>query len=155
MIRTGKSTYMAHAMTVALGQINSQRPMDRNWTHHPREPEGGPSLDQGSVLPDSVASGKDIGSLTRNCLHPVPKGRILKHIPKAARPGVSRLLAMIINRILADPTSVHQWQCLLSFAAVVLEQPMRGGRRHNLTATIKKRAESYFNDWPDNGALVL
>jgi len=117
--------------------------------------QGGPSLDQGSVLPDSVASGKDIGSLTRNCLHPVPKGRILKHIPKAARPSVSRLLATIINRILADPTSVHQWQCLLSFAAVVLEQPMRGGRRHNLTATIKKRAESYFNDWPDKGALVF
>ena len=37
MIRTGNSTYMANAMTVALGKINSQRPMDRNWTHHPRE----------------------------------------------------------------------------------------------------------------------
>src|SRR6218665_2712031 len=103
----------------------------------------GPSWNQGIVLPDSVASGQDIGSLTRNCLHPVPKGRILKHIPKAARPSVSRLLATIINRILADPTSVHQWQCLLSFAAVVLEQPVRGGRRHNLTATIKKRADSF------------
>src|SRR6218665_2279976 len=95
-----------------------------------------------SVLVESVQK--------RIIFHPEPKSRILKHIPKAARSCTGRLT---INKILAS--TLHHWQVLLSFAAIVLEQPMREGRRHNLTSTIKKRAEDFFHTWPDKGALLF
>src|SRR6218665_2523993 len=100
-----------------------------------------------SVLVESVQK--------RIIFHPEPKRRILKHIPKAARSCTGRLLTTIINKILADPSTLHNWQVLLSFAAIVLEQPMRGGRQHNITSHIKRRTEEFFHTWPDKGALLF
>jgi len=54
------------------------------------------------------------GALTRQelslILHPYVPTWLLKHIPKAARHGLSSLLTTIIGRILQDPTTPRAWQ---------------------------------------------
>src|SRR6218665_1960670 len=76
--------------------------------------------------------------------HPYVPTRLLNHIPKAARHGLSSLLTTIIGRILQHPTTPMAWQHLLSFGAFTLAQPTRGGRRHNLTSKIKARTNDFF-----------
>src|SRR6218665_2268426 len=88
------------------------------------------------------------GALTRQelslILHPYVPTWLLKHIPKAARHGLSSLLTTIIGRILQDPTTPRACQHLLSFGAFTLDQPTRGGRCHNLTSQIKARTNDFF-----------
>jgi len=88
----------------------------------------GPSLTQGGLYDagshrtmsvDLTASDLDACAQKRNISHPEPESRILKHIPKATRPCTGRLLTTIINKTLADPSTLHHWQILLSFAAIV------------------------------------
>src|ERR1043165_4891804 len=75
--------------------------------------------------------------------HPTLPHRLLKHIPKGARAQTGRLLINIINKILNDAENPNRWQMLLNFGAAILEQPIKGGRRHNLTSTIKKRVDHF------------
>ena len=55
------------------------------------------------------------------------------------------MLTTVIGRILSDPLSPLPWQHLLAFGALTLSQPVRGGKRHNLTAKIKTRADEFFS----------
>src|SRR6218665_1441296 len=71
--------------------------------------------------------------------HPQLQG-LLRHIPKGARTCAARLLTKIINNITQDPDVIDRWRSLLSFGALVLERPSRGGKRRNLTEVVKKRA---------------
>src|SRR6218665_4204227 len=71
----------------------------------------------------------------------------MKHIPKAARPCTGRLLSTLIKGILKEADKPSRFQALLTFGASILEQPIRGGRRHNPTSTVKKRAESFPTEW--------
>ena len=79
--------------------------------------------------------------------HPSLPHRLLKRIPKAARPQTGRLLTTIINKILNDSRNPTTWQMLLTFGAAILEQPKRGGRRHNLSSAIKKRVDDFQTTW--------
>jgi Reverse transcriptase (RNA-dependent DNA polymerase) len=79
--------------------------------------------------------------------HPSLQHNLLRHIPKGARSSTGLLLVEVINRLLSKPTELDNWKCLLSFGAFVLEQPRHGGRRHNITSTIKKRTSEFFNSW--------
>src|SRR6218665_1812281 len=72
--------------------------------------------------------------------HPQLQQGLLRHIPKGARTCAARLLTKIINNITQDPNAINRWQSLLSFGALVLERPSRGGKRRNLTEMVKKRA---------------
>src|SRR6218665_3454998 len=65
---------------------------------------------------------------------------LLRHIPKGARTCAARLLTKIINNITQDPNAIDGWRSLLSFGALVLERPSRGGKRRNLTEMVKKLA---------------
>src|SRR6218665_4202266 len=60
---------------------------------------------------------------------------LIRHIPKGARPSTCKLLTNIPNLAISDPLSLSNWQSLLTFGSIILEQPVRGGRRHNLTST--------------------
>src|SRR6218665_1069960 len=136
---------------------SNQLPVADSSKHDPSSSQGGLS-EAGSQRTTSVDLTTSVlveSAQKRIIFHPEPKSRILKHIPKAARSCTGRLLTTIINKILADPSTLHHWQVLLSFAAIVLEQPMRGGKRHNLTSTIKKQTEDFFHTWRDKGALVF
>src|SRR6218665_2912122 len=86
--------------------------------------------------------------------HPIMRFKILKHIPKAARPVTGRLLTVIINKILREADNPAHWHMLLTFGAGILEQPKRGGKRHNLTATIKSRVEVVLTEWQRKWAEV-
>ena len=55
----------------------------------------------------------------------------------------------IINKILSDPEKIESWQNLLAFSAIVLEQPNRGGKRHNLTSCLKKRTSEFYSSLPN------
>lgn len=68
----------------------------------------------------------------------------MKHIPKAARPGLSALLTTVIGRILREPCSLTQWRQLFAFGALTLAKPTRGGRRHNMTTKVKQRSSDFL-----------
>src|SRR6218665_1018043 len=97
-----------------------------------------------------LISSEAVGPVERDdqtIAHPTLPFRLMKHIPKAARPCTGRLLSTLINGILKEADKPSRWQALLTFGASILEQPIRGGRRHNLTSTVKKRVESFPTEW--------
>ena len=95
-------------------------------------PSSAPLLDSSSVtLPSS-------GLLS----HPKLPGPIIKHILKLARPACCDRLEHILQGIASEPQDISMWRELFSFGQSVLAKPAQGGRRHNLTGIIKKRASA-------------
>ena len=69
--------------------------------------------------------------------------RIMKHIPKSARGACALHLASILRSVVSDAASVSNWQALFHWAASILQPAKRGGKRHNLSSTVKKRISSF------------
>jgi hypothetical protein len=65
--------------------------------------------------------------------------RSIKHIPKAARFTCARTLTSLLSAVVAQPKSAANWQAILDFGFVILQCPVRGGKRHNLSSKILKR----------------
>src|SRR6218665_137152 len=86
--------------------------------------------------------------------HPIMRFKILKRIPKAARPVTGRFLTFIINKILREADNPAHWHMLLTFGTGIMEQLRRGGKRHNLTATIKSREEGFLTEWQRKWAEI-
>ena len=63
----------------------------------------------------------------------------IRHIPKAARPACASNLASLLRQVVTQPESQSHWKAVLNWAGSVLFPAKRGGKRHNLTATIKSR----------------
>jgi len=71
--------------------------------------------------------------------HPVLPRPTVKHIPKGARNSCAAHLTRLLRNVLGDPDSEDNWVTLLGFGGSVLLKPTRGGKRHNLSNTIKAR----------------
>ena len=71
--------------------------------------------------------------------HPVLSGATIKHIPKSARNSCATHLTRLLQNVLGDPDTEDHWVALLGFGGNVLLKPTRGGKRHNLSNTIKSR----------------
>ena len=84
--------------------------------------------------------------------HPTLARRTVKHIPKSARPACAKQYAELLRQCTSDPYNVLAWQDLLNFGRDVLLQPVRGGKRHNLASTIKKRIVKPYN--ADNEPII-
>ena len=67
------------------------------------------------------------------------EGQVIKHIPKSARPLCASHLAGVLRAIVAKPHDYCNWLSLFNWSTSILHPPKRGGKRHNLTNSIKKR----------------
>ena len=72
--------------------------------------------------------------------------QLIKHIPKSARSACSSHLAKLLRSVVAHPEIIDNWYSLFNWSGSVLLPPKRGGKRHNLTATITKRIEELSNN---------
>jgi len=77
----------------------------------------------------------------------------IKHIPKSARAASASHLASLLRSIVSDPASATHLTALFNWAGTVLQPPKRGGKRHNLTATIKSRISSFAATDPLNATV--
>ena len=68
---------------------------------------------------------------------------IIKHIPKSARIACASQLASLLRQVIAHPDIAVNWQALFNWTGFVLSAPRRAGKRHNVAATIKKRAADF------------
>ena len=71
--------------------------------------------------------------------HPHCNVPIIKHIPKSARSACCSLLSETLRAITRSPDDLTAWSNLLQFGRSILFKPTRGGKKHNLASTIKKR----------------
>src|SRR6218665_3781351 len=94
-------------------------------------------------------------SFTTNAMHPSLQSKLVRHIPKGARNCTGQLLTNIINRLLLDPMHPEHWRCLFCFAALTLAKPQHGGKRHNLTSTVKKRSVEFMNTWSTKAETIF
>jgi len=62
-------------------------------------------------------------------------GSILKRLPKGARSLAASVLLRCLRQLLSDGQNPTHWWRLLQFPAS-FAQPLRGGKRHNLTSRI-------------------
>jgi len=76
--------------------------------------------------------------------HPPFCSRILKHIPKGARPAVANLLTKLIVAVLQSPLSSSNWTKLLGFSAACPAKPNRGGKSRNLITQIVTQSRQYL-----------
>jgi len=84
--------------------------------------------------------------------HPQVSVRLIKHIPKSARPACATLLSTLLNKVTSNPNDLTAWNDLFLFASRILHKPARTGKRHNLTSIIKKRtADGYINPSDEQG----
>ena len=67
----------------------------------------------------------------------------IKHIPKSARAACASHLASVLRLIVSAPASASNWIALFNWAGSILQPPKRGGKRHNVTATIKSRISAF------------
>jgi len=68
---------------------------------------------------------------------------LIKHIPKSARPACASHLASLLRSIVQDPVPITKWTNLFNWGGAILKPPKRGGKRHNVSATIKKRISTF------------
>ena len=69
--------------------------------------------------------------------------KIVKRIPKGARPQVSMALQNVINDVVRHPSAIDKWRKLFFFTSNCLRRPNRGGRSRNLTTLITKQTIAY------------
>jgi hypothetical protein len=55
-------------------------------------------------------------------------------------------LAKLLRSVVAHPEVSSNWVSIFNWSGAVLVAPKRGGKRHNLTATIKKRIADFSSD---------
>jgi len=77
---------------------------------------------------------------------------IIKHIPKSVRPACASHLLHLLGNVVSNSGDVHHWLAILNWTRLVLANPKRGGKRHNVASTVKKRLtslpESSTAQWP-------
>ena len=69
-------------------------------------------------------------------------GPTIKHIPKTARVACVGRLTQLLDEVLDSPGDEGRWLNLLNFGGDILSKPSRGGKRHSLSAQIKKRCSN-------------
>jgi len=72
----------------------------------------------------------------------------IKHIPKSARAACASHLAVLLREVATHPEVLSSWISVFNWSAVILPPPKRGGKRHNLTNTIKNRVASFSGSSP-------
>ena len=72
--------------------------------------------------------------------------RILKYIPKAARPSVVTALTEYLDKVHSDPADKFAWAKLLIVFTTCLKALPRGGSAHqgNLTSMVKKQTAAFI-----------
>ena len=73
---------------------------------------------------------------------PVNSG-LIKHIPRSARPACASHLAGLLRAAASHPEVPDNWLSIFDWSGSILVPPKRGGKRHNLASTIKKRICSF------------
>jgi len=68
---------------------------------------------------------------------------LIKRVPKAARATCASHLASMLRSIVSNPVLASYWIALLNWTGTILQPPKREGKRHNLTATIKRGISSF------------
>ena len=71
--------------------------------------------------------------------------RLIKHIPKSARPACSRLLKEILH-VTSNPDDKEKWLALLNFCKSYLFPPNCRGKLHNLTDINKNQPNNEDRD---------
>ena len=97
-----------------------------------------PSLDNtsGDLFEDSLSSLTTPSTITPPALDfRRPPRATLKRIPRGARQGAARLFEKRLNAVSRRPDDRGAWRDLLQFGGC-LAQPLRGGKRNNLTSSI-------------------
>jgi len=75
---------------------------------------------------------------------PLPKGKILKRIPRGARDAAAAELQRQLIAVEKSPADRSNWTELFSFASGCLRQPSdRGGKRQNLTTAVINNIKSF------------
>ena len=95
--------------------------------------------------PTSSSAAADVGRAQSVPPHLwLPGGVVpIKHIPKSARATCASHLATLLRSVVSNPRCVTNWVGLFNWTGTVLHPPKRGGRRHNLSATIKDRISTF------------
>ena len=73
---------------------------------------------------------------------PVNSG-LVKHIPRSARPACASHLAGLLRVAASHPEVSDNWLSIFDWSGSILIPLRRGGKRHNLASTIKKRICSF------------
>jgi hypothetical protein len=71
---------------------------------------------------------------------------LIKHMPKSVRSICASNLAGLLNKVVSNPTNIDCWKAILSWSGRILPTPKREGKRHNVSAVIKKRISSMDDD---------
>ena len=93
-------------------------------------------------------SGNATASPTDNDVWSPPTVHAIKHIPKSARAACASHLAGLRREVATHPEVLSNWISVFNWSAVILPPPKRGGKRHNLTITIKNRVASFSGSSP-------
>ena len=83
--------------------------------------------------------------------HPRISSPIIKHIPKLVRHLCCTYLSDLLTKLCTSPDDLNLWTALLHFPSSYLAKPSQAGKRHTLTAIIRKRFSS-INSFENNSA---
>ena len=121
-----------------------------------QQPPLGPSVQAASQALSSQSASASATSTDSSQSHPADgtSGRIsftpvdcaiVKYIPKSARATCASHLSGLLNFVVSDPENVGHWQAVLNWGQVILAAPKRGGRKHNVASSIRKRVAGFHS----------
>ena len=93
------------------------------------------------VSPVSVSS-QSPDTSTDPVWQPITFG-LIKHIPRSARHSCAQHLAGLLRNVSNKADDPATWISLLNWGGSILQPLKRGGKRHNLTSSIKRRISSF------------
>ena len=121
--------------------IGAARPSSSTSTNTRSSTCIGAATINGSTPTLHQAAPTDKRSATPPFDHPLISSKLIKHIPKSARPACCRRLSELLNEVTANTDYKSVWTALLSFGTNYLLPPKRAGKRRNMATVMKKRLE--------------
>ena len=72
-----------------------------------------------------------------------PDCTTVKHIHKSARPFCAAQLSSLLRKVVDHPDDKDSWLAVFNWPTSILHPPKLGGRRFNISNTIKKRIDQF------------
>ena len=101
------------------------------------------SADQSQAMSADASSAGPVTQTQFSCNWSPGNFKIIKHIPKSARASCATHLSSLLRSVVSNPASVNNWLGLFNWAGSILQPAKRGGKRHNLSTTLRNRISSF------------
>ena len=145
-MRTKCSFCLRSLCTTASGQLRTHGPLTDRCPGSGKPPRSSATSRASSTVPPPAPTSTMASSLSASplsvppSLAPIPKNRVLRHIPKSARQQCSTKLTTVLRDVVSS-NSIEAWNKHFLFAPRCLRLPKHSKITHSLASLVKQQLQ--------------